>query len=204
MVHSSLQKVLETLNLPSLARLHSSVRPIPSPTSDEPSDLRAYDEVGPSCENSPKISPEDDNDLPKVPIHSVYHLTKLSALRSPDAAEVDSYPRPANDAIDDLITHGSLPLEDADRLFHLYMSRLDHFMYGVGTRFGSKLTLLGLRRSSRILAACIFTVAAMHDPQSNALYGVCSREFRRRWPPRFLIAVSTGTFCVLSALLRTG
>jgi hypothetical protein len=50
-------------------------------------------------------------------------------------------------------------------------------MYMIG---GSKYQdFESLRRSSPVLTACICTVAALHDPMSNHLYGVCSREFRR-------------------------
>ncbi|KAF6842388.1 hypothetical protein CMUS01_03167 [Colletotrichum musicola] len=125
---------------------------------------------GPSCDNSPKISPEDEN-LPHVPIHSLYALTKLRALRSPDAPEGHSSP-----ALDDFISRGALRLEDAERLFRLYRDRLDAFMYGVGCKYQQ---LDELRRRSPILTAAILTVAALHDPQANGVYGVCSSEFRR-------------------------
>ncbi|KAF6822741.1 hypothetical protein CPLU01_11851 [Colletotrichum plurivorum] len=128
---------------------------------------------GPSCDNSPKISPEDEN-LPHVPIHSLYALTKLRALRSPDAPEGHSSP-----ALDDFISRGALPLDDAERLFRLYRDRLDAFMYGVGCKYQQ---LDELRRRSPILTAAILTVAALHDPQANGVYGVygvCSSEFRR-------------------------
>ncbi|KAF6817744.1 hypothetical protein CSOJ01_02181 [Colletotrichum sojae] len=125
---------------------------------------------GPSCDNSPKISPEDEN-LPHVPIHSLYALTKLRALRSPDAPEGHSSP-----ALDDFISRGALRLNDAERLFRLYRDRLDAFMYGVGCKYQQ---LDELRRRSPILTAAILTVAALHDPQANGVYGVCSSEFRR-------------------------
>ncbi|KAK8139819.1 hypothetical protein PG984_000942 [Apiospora sp. TS-2023a] len=157
------------MNLPSLGPLQSARQLLQAPTTEEPH------EIGPSCDNSPRLSPADINDLPKVPIESVYHLTKLSALRSPDNVD-SSHTNQQSLVIDDFIAKGQLSLEDAERLFNLYMSHLDHFMYGIG---GRHRTLDGLRRSSRILAACIFTVAALHDPQSNVIYGVCSKEFRR-------------------------
>ncbi|KAF9878706.1 C6 transcription factor [Colletotrichum karsti] len=124
---------------------------------------------GPSCDNSPKISPEDEN-LPHVPIHSLYALTKLRALRSPDAPEGHST------ALDDFIARGALRLDDAERLFRLYRDRLDPFMYGVGCKYQQ---LEELRRRSSILTAATLTVAALHDPQANGIYGVCSSEFRR-------------------------
>lgn len=159
---------------------------------------------GPSCDNSPKISP-DDGDLPHVPIHSLYALTKMRALRSPDDADnnhttsndtnpattsshqkatsIPSHqpprnkpPSSASDSINDFITRGDIPLDDADRLFHLYRDRLDAFMYNIGCRHR---TLSDLRRRSPILTAATLTVAALHDPRADALYGVCSAELRR-------------------------
>jgi hypothetical protein len=176
MMHTNLQQVMKTLNLPPLGRLQSSRQMLHTPTSEEPSDSHHLDEVLPSCDASPRFSPEDDNDLPKVPIQSLYHLTKLSALRSPETGDRENTSKQRGSSIDDFISRGFMSLEDADRLFRLYMDHLDHFMYGIG---GRHKTLDELRRSSRILAVSILTVAALHDPQSNAIYGVCSKEFRR-------------------------
>lgn len=144
--------------------------------------------AGPSCDVSPSISPQDETDLPHVPIRSVYHLTKLSALRSPDdSAEKD--PRGVapsqTDRHDqgeampsDLVSRGLLSLEDAERLFSLYIDRLDHYMYGVvNSRYRH---LVDVRRKSPILTAAILTVAAMHEPHgSSDLYTICNGEFRR-------------------------
>jgi hypothetical protein len=176
MMYSSLQKVMKVLNLPPPGRLQSSKQRLQTPSSEEPSDVPHLDEVLPSCDASPKVSPEDDNDLPRVPIQSLYHLTKLSALRSPDTNDAEALPKQHGAAIDDFVSRGTLSIEDAERLFRLYMDHLDHFMYGIG---GRHKTLEALRRSSRILAVSILTVAALHDRQGNSLYGICSKEFRR-------------------------
>ncbi|KAM0323880.1 hypothetical protein ACHAQA_008461 [Verticillium albo-atrum] len=126
--------------------------------------------VGPSCDNSPKISPEDESHLPNVPIHSLYALTKLRALR-PDSPD-EHHSRTA----DDFIARGALSLAAADRLFCLYRDRLDFYMYRVGCRYQ---TLDELRQRSPVLTAAILTVAALHEPAAEALYGICSGEFRR-------------------------
>lgn len=135
-----------------------------------------HQDSGPSCDNSPKIDPTDEG-LPHVPIQSLYHLTKISALRSPDASEVERRPgHKGRDAMDDFIAKGAISVESAERLFRLYKDRLDHFMYSIGCRYE---TLDELRRKSTILTACICTVAALHDAQSDDIYGICSHEFRR-------------------------
>ncbi|KAI5464943.1 hypothetical protein BGZ63DRAFT_421932 [Mariannaea sp. PMI_226] len=126
--------------------------------------------LGPSCDNSPKATPEDEG-LPYVPIHSLYTLTKLSALRSPENPEAQK-----GRSIDDFIARGQLPLADAESLFALYRDRLDRYMYGIGCRY---MTLEELRRRSPILSAATLTVAALHDPKADGIYGVCSAEFRR-------------------------
>ena len=187
MVYSSLQTVLRTLNLPPQGPLQStkSIKGrTHTPISVEPPDPEYAEDAGPSCDNSPKLKPEDHSDLPKVPIQSVYHLTKLRALRSPETSHDSLRPgRPDDDnaevaarAGEDLITRGVLQLPDAERLFRLYTDHLDHYMYNVGARYSS---LAALRRASPILTAVILTVGAQHDPASNHIYPICNREFRR-------------------------
>ncbi|KAK1499074.1 hypothetical protein CPAR01_02111 [Colletotrichum paranaense] len=182
-LHNTLREVTKKMGLPEPAALQSSTlqKAAESPSQQSRSGpglaanatrfgVAGQDNHGPSCDNSPKISPEDEN-LPHVPIHSLYALTKLRALRSPDAPEGHSSP-----AQDDFIARGALRLDDAERLFRLYRDRLDAFMYGVGCKYQQ---LDELRRKSPILAAATLTVAALHDPQANSLYGICSSEFRR-------------------------
>lgn len=186
-VYTSLQHVLRTLNLPNIPALQSSRlshvnHKVHTPISVEPlgdidQDL-LHDEAGPSCDNSPKLSPEDERDLPRVPIQSVYHLTKLRALRSPDASHDSTAALDAsgNKPFEDLIARNLVALPDAERLFRLYNDRLDNYFYNVGARYK---TLSALRQASPILCAAILTVGAQHDPASNHIYPICNREFRR-------------------------
>jgi hypothetical protein len=172
MLHSGLQAVLKTLNLPPLGQLQSAKHIPQTPASD----LNHADEDGPSCDNSPRCSPVDDNDLPNVPIQSVYHLTKLSALRSPHSRETVDSSTQVDKVMNDFISRGALSLNDAERLFQFYMEHLDPYIYSLGGRYK---TLDALRRASEILTVSILTVAALHDPQGSAIYGTCSKEFRR-------------------------
>jgi hypothetical protein len=128
------------------------------------------DQPGPSCDSSPKSMPEDAG-LPHVPIHSLYTLTKLRALRSPD----DDDPQNGQ-LIDDFISRGSISLSDAESLFSFYRNRLEPYIYQTGCHYTS---LDETRRKSAALTAATLTVAALHDSKSDALYGVCSSEFRR-------------------------
>lgn len=179
-MHSALRQVMHRLSLPEPAPLQcASSRDSEGtpPKEDHPANPSVHlqpasqDEPhGPSCDNSPKATPEDEG-LPYVPIHSLYTLTKLSALRSPDNPE-----NRRGQTIDDFITRGALSLSDAESLFALYRGRLDRYMYGIGCRYT---TLEETRRKSAILSAAMLTVAALHDPKADAIYGVCSGEFRR-------------------------
>lgn len=179
MVYHSLQGVLKKIGMQQMAPLQSS-----SPgTLDEQrspsladSPVRRKFNVGPSCDNSPQINPAEDG-LSDVPIHSLYALTKLSAFRSPEASEVERLPGHANSqGPDDFISRGAISRESADRLFRIFNDRLDHYMYQIGCPYS---TLDELRAKSPILTASICTVAALHDRDSDSIYGTCSDEFRR-------------------------
>lgn len=171
-IHVALNNVLGSLSLPPLPPLQTKFREEYEPSPNEAADR---DDPGPSCDNSPRVSPRDDA-LPHVPIESLYQITRLRALRSDDTAQVETT-EPISQSINDFIFRGLLSVEDASRLVHLYLNRIDHFMYMIG---GNKYRDLdSLRRASPILTAVICTVAALHDPMSNHLYSVCNREFRR-------------------------
>lgn len=185
-IHGTLRAVVERVGLPEPHALQSlSIRDTArSPNGRDPHTgcengngsgkrvrVSSQDSYGPSCDNSPKISPADEANLPHVPIHSLYRLTKLQAFRSPDGPEERQ-----GRAIDDFISRGVVSFSDAQRLFSLYRDRLDSFMYGVGCRYQS---LDELRQRSSILTVAILTVAALHDPAANSIYGLCRSEFRR-------------------------
>lgn len=174
-MHAALQQVLGKLSLPMLPPLQTDT---PEHLESSPNDYTmGKEDAGPSCDNSPRLSPRDDA-VPHVPIESLYQITRLRALRS-DAAEEQ---RPGlangpNQPMTDFISNGLVSVEDARRLVEFYLNRIDHFMYKVGS--GRYRDFETLRRGSPLLLACICTVAALHDPMSNHLYGVCKREFQR-------------------------
>lgn len=125
---------------------------------------------GLSRDASPEQAPVNAN-LSQVPIHSLYELTKLSALRSPDNIPGDH----RSCTTDDFIARGVVRLDDAERLYTLYRERLDGFMFAVGCPYRS---LQEIRKNSPVLTAAILTVAALHDPESDQTYKICSSEFR--------------------------
>ncbi|KAH7071071.1 hypothetical protein FB567DRAFT_554578 [Paraphoma chrysanthemicola] len=174
-MHAALQNVLSQMAMPSLPPLQT---PGASVAHDSPQDITEREDVGPSCDNSPRLTPRDDA-LPQVPIDSLYQITRLRALRSDDnPSEVHLSPSTvSNLTVNDFISQGVLGIEDAERLVNLYLHRIDHFMYMIGGKTYRDLETM--RRGSTILTAAVCTVAALHDPISNHLYGVCNREFRR-------------------------
>ena len=175
-IHSSLQQALAKLSLPPLPPLQSNTYQ----ALEQPDQFatNSHDDEAPSCDNSPRISPKEEG-LPHVPIESLYQITRLRALRSDDPSEERRTPaeRKASRPVNDFISRGSISVEDAERLVGFYLNRIDHFMYMIGS--GRHRDLDSLRRSSSLLTACICTVAALHDPNNNHLYGICNREFRR-------------------------
>ncbi|KAG5662645.1 hypothetical protein KAF25_005063 [Fusarium avenaceum] len=158
---------LPPLQISRLNKRKESTAAQPSETSNQP---LPEDNYGPSCDNSPKLTPEDDR-LPHAPIHSLYTLTRMRALRSPGNGNDNS-----SQAINDFISQGLITMADAERLFAIYRDRLDGFIYSIGCPYK---TLEQLRRKSSILCAATLTIAALHDPTADKAYGVCSAELRR-------------------------
>lgn len=74
----------------------------------------------------------------------------------------------------DIIAQGLVSLENAQRYFHTYRDRLDHFPYRIlGNHSGS--SLQDIRKSSSLLTLAILTVGALHLATDD--FKVCYREF---------------------------
>ncbi|KAK6378878.1 hypothetical protein LTS17_006581 [Exophiala oligosperma] len=123
------------------------------------------------CEVSPPTSPS----AVQAPIDTFLEVAKLGSPTSADTPQGTRHPpRPLQ--AQDLITKAVLSLSVAEALCHRYFSRLDHFLYGIGSNFPD---LPSLRQSSPVLVAAICTVSALHDPKAQSIYESCNREFRR-------------------------
>ncbi|KAF1914401.1 hypothetical protein BDU57DRAFT_453299 [Ampelomyces quisqualis] len=170
-IHASLQEALTKLSLPPLPPLQTNSSHI----SEDTNEYRGADheDEPPSYDHSPHPSPKEEG-LPHAPIDSLYQITRLRTLRSDDSPDER---KTSNATNHDFISKGLISIEDADRLVGLFVNRIDHFMYKIGS--GTYRDLDSLRRGSSVLTACICTVAALHDPNSNHLYATCGREFRR-------------------------
>lgn len=174
-LHAALQDVLGRLSFPPLPPL-LTIPGTDSGTTPLEDAAETYD-VGPSCDNSPRITPRDD--ALHVPIESLYQITRLRALRAGDNTEQSQLQTDQSslEMRNDLISRGLISQEDAERLVHIYLDKLDHFIYRI---IGSKHDgVESFRRHSPILIAVVCTVAALHDSPSGHLYTICSRELQR-------------------------
>ncbi|RDW58887.1 hypothetical protein BP6252_13363 [Coleophoma cylindrospora] len=176
-IHKALDNVLRSLSQPVLPALETTIL-------REQTHARNFDdassptEIGHEmCDVSPQLSPTVDEFLAQIPIESLYEITRLRSLRS-TVVDTDpaSEPQAKLPAIDDFITKGVIQVHEAERLVQFYLTRLDPYIYGIG---GAYTDLQSLRRASPVLAACICTVSALHEPDNNKLYEVCNKEFRR-------------------------
>ncbi|KAI5202833.1 hypothetical protein E4T39_04564 [Aureobasidium subglaciale] len=171
-MHGAVQDILKKLSMPAL-------QPLKAPTAaEDPQETSPYDDtvvekvedVGPSCDNSPKLPPQTES-LQNVPIESLYQITRLRSLRAENSGDESKA-----DEGSDVVSKGIVTLEEAERLTTLYLGRLDHYAYSIANKFTD---LQSIRRRSVALTNAILTVAALHDPNSNQLFGPCCREFKR-------------------------
>ena len=165
--------MLQSLSLPSVSPPHVSVQEPNFFFDHDRDDLYQPEGQEQSYDDSPKVSPMTES-LTHVPIESLYQITGLRSLRSQDAVEEDDVKANAL-STPDIISRGLVSLDDAERLVHLYLTRLDPYIYGLG-RYQD---LAAFRARSSVLTACILTVASLHDTVKPQLYVVCNREFRR-------------------------
>jgi hypothetical protein len=173
-IYSSLEKVLHSMALPPMppARVTSEESAMFFDQDDQDND---QDEDDPSYDNSPKVSPLNEN-LSHVPIESLYQITGMRALRAhePGPEEQERICKQLRDT--DFISKGLVSVEDAEYLTSFYLARLDPYVWSLT---GAYIDLESFRRKSPTLTACILTVAALHDTTKAHLYSVCLKEYQR-------------------------
>ena len=170
-MHGAVQDILKRLSMPAL-------QPLKAPSTDDPQETSPYEDtvvekvedVGPSCDNSPKLPPQTES-VQNVPIDSLYQITRLRSLRAENSGDESKV-----DEGSDVVSKGIVTLEEAERLTRLYLGRLDHYAYSIANKFTD---LQSIRRRSVALTNAILTVAALHDPDSNLIFGPCLRELKR-------------------------
>lgn len=74
-----------------------------------------------------------------------------------------------------LVSKGILRMEEARALFTLYYERLDHLLYQI---LGHHMSLDAVLESSPLLAAAVFTVAALHSNRHGHLFEPCLAELK--------------------------
>ena len=150
-------------------------------------------------EPSPSPSPPDSA-LAQAPIESFRRIAQLASPPSAALSHEQVYERGRQSADSDLISKGIITVSIAERLLYRYLTKLDPYIYGLGSIYQD---LQSLRQASPALTACICTVAALHDEGNDSeLYEICNHEFRRiiskalfeKRDTQFLLALTIGSY----------
>ncbi|KAH8818997.1 hypothetical protein F5884DRAFT_244 [Xylogone sp. PMI_703] len=70
--------------------------------------------------------PEAEPELVSAPMRSLFEVTKLRNLRS----NPPNRPLTVNGVEGDFISHGLLPLKEAEDLFQIFSQKMNHFLWG--------------------------------------------------------------------------
>lgn len=193
-IHSTLGSICEHLGLDRPKPLHGhshshNSNDISAPDAEIPgsqappstTDNNDQDQILPGCEVSPPGTPS----AVQAPIDTYLDIAKLGSnnhkhSRSPGSGSAETpssqVHRPRRYALQDLVSKGIISMTDAETLVDRYFTRVDSYLYGIGSRLHN---LQRLRTGHPVLFAAICTVSALHDPGDQSLYEACNREFRR-------------------------
>lgn len=132
-------------------------------------------DLAPDSLDAGRGSPTADEQLSNAPISSLYEITRLRSLRTQVLQESvqDSTSKLENH---DIIARRLLSHGDAAALVHKYLSKTDHYIYGICSKYKS---LDEVRKSSSLLLVAICTVTASQEPHACSIYKICHRELRR-------------------------
>ena len=113
--------------------------------------------------------PDTEPELVSAPMGSLYEVTKLRNLRS----HIQKYPESRMTMLEeDFISRGIIPLEEAERLFHLFFNTMNQFLWGGISLVHSDLT--SVRRSSSLPLRC-YNVGCR-----SSIVPCCRKGFIRR------------------------
>ena len=191
-IHSTLGVICEHLGLDRPKPLHShshshSNHDISAPDTEvngsqappSTTDNNDQGQTLPGCEVSPPGTPS----AVQAPIDTYLDIAKLgsnSHSRSPGSGSAETpsnqISRSRRHASQHLVSKGIISMADAETLVDRYFTRVDSYLYGIGSRLHN---LQRLRTGHPVLFAAICTVSALHDPGDQSLYEACNREFRR-------------------------
>ena len=136
----------------------------------ENSDAEAHILLERSCR------PGYTEDLSEAPIASLYQITSLRSLRSQRLASTSLHQSQPAETSKDLISRGLLDWSVAERLTRSYLEQLDHYLYGIVSRYHD---LESVRRASSLLLVAVCTVSALQESPGSRVYRVCHGELRR-------------------------
>jgi Fungal Zn(2)-Cys(6) binuclear cluster domain len=172
-LYSSVEQMLQLLNLPALPQLQTSTQD-PAIFFDQ-DDGGNEEEEDQSLDNSPKVTPITDN-LSHVPIESLYQITGMRSLRAAEGVSEDQSRICKQLRDTDFISRGVIKLEDAEPLASYYLNKLDPYIWHLCPDYKD---LDSFRNRSPTLTAAVLTVAALHDTARCHLYSTCAKEYRR-------------------------
>ncbi|KAI9927834.1 hypothetical protein ASPWEDRAFT_69797 [Aspergillus wentii DTO 134E9] len=171
-IHGTLGAICDHLNLnrpkPLLSVSTGDIHHYENSNSDN-----ERDDAVSGCEVSPPGTPS----AVQAPIDTFLDIAKLGSPGSADTPSQSGARHRRLAGSQDLVSKGIISATDAGILVERYFTRFDSYLYGTSSKFYD---LQKLRTSCPTLLAAICTISAIHDPQSQALYEVCNREFRRR------------------------
>jgi hypothetical protein len=103
----------------------------------------------------------------------LYEVTKLRFLR--EAQQGTTHNEIGTVLHPDFMERSLLKPSEAERLTQLYLTRLDPYFYGHLEHYADLTSIL---KTSTILAICVCTVAALHDPDGSDVYEKLCTELR--------------------------
>ncbi|KAI5457519.1 hypothetical protein BGZ63DRAFT_428218 [Mariannaea sp. PMI_226] len=115
-------------------------------------------------------------DIDRTPIDSLYQITRLKSLRSHQIAPQSIENGSQKPSPRDIISRGLLEHADADRLVQNYLSKSDHYLYDIASKYKD---LESLRQASPLLLVAICATSALQDASSDRLYRICQAELRK-------------------------
>ena len=168
-LHATLTSICEHLNMEPPSQLLVSELSQPrnthdgSPLADQAGDESAYEPLPP--ESPSRLQAPIDTYLASAQQETASNITSPQAMLQ----------RRKTSERRDLISKGLLGAEDASRLVHNYLYRLDRFLYGLASHYKD---VDDIRKASPTLLAAICTVSAFQSLDYRPLFDVCNREFR--------------------------
>ncbi|KAJ5682848.1 hypothetical protein N7462_006013 [Penicillium macrosclerotiorum] len=171
-IHALLDTVCQHLSLPRPQALRTGGESSENEPREDLDDLNGDQADLEGCE----ISPPDTPSAVQAPIDTFLDIAKLGSPGSSDNTPPSMTRQKSLIVPQDLISKGVTTSIVAETLVERYSTRLDPYLYGICREYRS---WQQIRKASPVLFAAVCTVSALQDPQGQAIYEACNREFRR-------------------------